>query len=50
MPMVLARSRVSEVDATITSARPDTSAGMRSGKGVSTISALTSRAFARSLQ
>src|SRR5690606_38219040 len=46
----LARSSVSEVEATPTSTRPDIRAGMRSGKGVSTISAVTPRAAARSLQ
>jgi hypothetical protein len=49
-PIDLARSSVSEVEATPTSARPEISAGMRSGNGVSTISALTPSAAARSLQ
>ena len=44
-----ARCSVSEVDATPTSARFDTSAGIRSGNGVSTISAFTPSALARSL-
>jgi hypothetical protein len=48
--MVLARSSVLEVDATPTSALPLRSAGIRWGKGVSTISAFTPSAFARSLQ
>src|ERR1700722_6935025 len=49
-PMVLARSSVLEVEATPTSALPLRSAGIRWGKGVSTISAFTPSAFARSLQ
>ena len=49
-PTVLARSSVSEVEATATSTEPDISAGMRSGKVVSTTSAVTPSALARSLQ
>ena len=49
-PMVWARFSVSDVDATPTSARPEVSAGMRSGNGVSTYSGFTPSAAARSLQ
>ena len=49
-PIVLALSNVSDVEAMPTSALPDTSAGILSGKGVSTIVSSTPKILARSLQ